>query len=132
MTMDAVSQYYLTLCGATCPSRIHRVVDGTGTWYWIAFDSTNWDDPVRVALIARDDGERSDPTTAVIEFSQFSDAEYDACGVGNTVGCTTAVTQDDTFVFPNLRSGPVAGWPSPWSTTRRPARSTSRAAPAPW
>ena len=45
--------------------RMYKHADG----YWrLTFDHTNWDDPVRIGVEARDDIPREDPHTAVIYF----------------------------------------------------------------
>ena len=54
----------------------------------ILFDSTNWNDPVRVGVKARHDFRPEDPQTAVVTFAQG------------------AATDDPNYNFPNLRSGP--------------------------
>ena len=53
----------------------------------LTFDSTNWDDPVRLTVAARDDFRSEDVGTAVISFER------------------DAATTDPDFVFPNLRAG---------------------------
>ncbi|MBK5565794.1 hypothetical protein [Ensifer sp. SSB1] len=68
--------------------RMYKHADG----YWrLTFDHTNWDDPVRIGVQARDDIPREDPHTAVIYFQRDDVLTTDA---------------DHDYVFPNLRSGP--------------------------
>ncbi|MGH3371224.1 MAG: hypothetical protein ACRDPR_14630, partial [Nocardioidaceae bacterium] len=67
------------------------------TYYTIDFDSTNWDDPVRIVVSARTDPDPEDPFTAVIRFERDDDAN-DLDGVATD-------DPDETYVFPNIRSG---------------------------
>jgi hypothetical protein len=64
---------------------MYKSADG----YWrVEFDASNWDDPVRVGIQARDDMTREDPTTAIISFERDE-----------------VLTLDANYIFPNLRSG---------------------------
>ena len=88
ITMDAESQAQVRLSSAN--PRLVQVIDGTGTWYYIEFDDSNWDSQVRVVVGARDDADNEDPFNAVIHFSR------DEAGT---------VDPGNTYVFPNIRSG---------------------------
>lgn len=111
ITLDAASQAQLSLDSAelydpvTNPTgRFRRwSFDGAGdpdaafTYYTIDFTLANWDDPVIVDLIARDDPDDEDPFNAVIRFERDDDT-------GDLDGGATA-DPNETYVFPNIRSG---------------------------
>jgi len=102
ISMDADSQKQLSLFNVTGDSRMkqHTALDG-GTYYTIEFDDTNWDKPVRVREIARDDPVREDPFTAVMAYS-CDDSSLGSCG---QFGAAHPLA---TYQFPNLRSGSLA------------------------
>jgi len=105
LVLDAASQQQIFLVddldgnGTPDDPRFHKVVVGDQTRYFVAFNASNWDDPVRVGVQARDDDQREDPGTAVIRFVQHKDAF--------TFGGYSAAPSDadGDYVFPNLRSG---------------------------
>jgi Calx-beta domain/RTX calcium-binding nonapeptide repeat (4 copies) len=107
LSMDTDTQKAISLSNTAFPDSRwaqHTAADG-GTYYTITFrDPTlfpnDWETPVRVRIIARDDPRREDPETAVIAYSCDASANT-VCGVYNAVSNAGA-----TFQFPNLRSGP--------------------------
>ncbi|HEY3486388.1 MAG TPA: hypothetical protein VGK49_13445, partial [Ilumatobacteraceae bacterium] len=88
ITMDADTQRQISL-SSTDPRFVKHVISSS-TFYTIDFLTTNWDDPVRIVIEARPDGDSEDPFTAIIRFDRDNDATIDP---GNT------------YVFPNIRSG---------------------------
>jgi hypothetical protein len=99
LVLDADSQQAMSLVDTTdALGRWNQWSDGSGgTYYTIDFTSLNWETPVIVSVKARDDADPEDPQTAVITFTQDTDAS-DADG-----GATVDLSGD--YVFPNLRSG---------------------------
>ena len=105
LSMDVDSQKAISLleikANVLDPSRLiqHADLDG-GTYYTIDFTDLNWETPVRVRVIARDDPVREDPQTAVINYTCDTTANS-VCGKFDALTNGAA-----TFQFPNLRSGP--------------------------
>ncbi|MEQ1827017.1 MAG: hypothetical protein ABL921_13765 [Pirellula sp.] len=88
LVLDADSQQAMDL--SSLDGRFSTIPDGLGgTAYLVTFDSTNWDEPIRVVVVADDDYQREDPERAVIGFSLD----------------TSTIDADGDYVFPNLRSG---------------------------
>ncbi|HET9217470.1 MAG TPA: Calx-beta domain-containing protein, partial [Terriglobia bacterium] len=67
---------------------VSRMFQGADGYWRIRFDQSNWDSPVRVGIQARDDMTREDAATAIISFQRDA-----------------VLTEDDNYIFPNLRSG---------------------------
>ncbi|HYC45994.1 MAG TPA: hypothetical protein VED01_10995 [Burkholderiales bacterium] len=109
LDLDAASEremYLVHPVGQPVDSRFQILVDGDVTRYFATFDASNWDDPVRVGIEARDDSPREDPGTAVINFVQHRE-DFTFAGVtfDPVDGADDADPANDLFVFPNLRSG---------------------------
>ena len=89
LVLDDASGQAIRLAGRVvdplAATLVSRMVAGA-TVYEITFDGTNWNRPVGVDIIARDDFLVEDPQTAVVTVELVS-------------------SDDPTFVFPNLRSG---------------------------
>jgi hypothetical protein len=129
ITLDADSQQELVLGGAelydaaTNPTgRLHRwscdeaCAGGNKslltTYYTIDFDASNWDVPVIVDLIARNDPDPEDPFNAVIRFERDDDpTDLDGGATIDPLVSTPDCTNPggcQTYVFPNIRSGTAA------------------------
>ncbi|KKL63475.1 hypothetical protein LCGC14_2174730, partial [marine sediment metagenome] len=80
-------------------TRFDILIEGDVTRYFVTFDHTDWDDPIRVTVEARDDDSREDPGIAVIAFVQHKD------GFSFGGDTFTPVDADSDYTFPNLRSG---------------------------
>ena len=105
LSMDADSQQAMSLSSLDGRWTQHAIGGSVGTYYTIAFTRTSaldnsWQTPVRVTITARDDAKREDPQTAVIAYS-CDDSATSVCGVYGSSNTTA------TFMFPNLRSGPL-------------------------
>jgi hypothetical protein len=101
ITMDADTQRQISLSSLDTRFTKWSFVDPSNpnnntTYYTIDFDTTDWDDPVRVVIEARTDGDPEDPFTAIIRFDRDDDAD-DLDG-----GAT--IDPGNTYVFPNIRS----------------------------
>ncbi len=81
------------------------------TYYTIDFDTTNWFIPVVLRVLARSDADPEDPFTAVIRFSRDDSAvvdlvdDPDVPGDERDIDLGQTVDPDETYVFPNIRSG---------------------------
>ncbi len=134
--MDAATQQEITLTSPELGGRFqrHDFLHPTNpllsfTYYTIDFTggpAGNWNTPVIIEVIARDDPDNEDPFTAVIRFDRddlqwvagdpnefnclpanptsiddVADVDYRGCDIDG--GATVDV--GETYVFPNLRSG---------------------------
>ncbi len=107
--MDAKSQQAISLSNAAFPDgRWAQHADGLGgTYYTITFRDpqlfpNDWETPVRVRVIARDDPRREDPQTAVIRYTcETTTAAQQVCGK-----VTDFPTRDLPVPEPALRPGP--------------------------
>src|SRR5690606_9016381 len=89
---------------------------GTGRFdevnHTITFDSTNWDKPVVIDIVQRDDDVREDPQTAVLSFGLNKDAiagdflygewDSDDDGVADKLSVTN---KDGSFVAAGFQAG---------------------------
>jgi hypothetical protein len=130
VVMDAESQRQVQLSSAD--ARFQKwVYNGDGdplrafTYYTIDFDSTDWDVPLVIEVSARPDADSEDPFTAAIYFvrddiaatndysclpgtlddlSDLDDVDYADCDIDS--GKTNDPPPNESYVFPNIRSGP--------------------------
>ena len=133
ITMDAATQKQVILTSADPRFKTWTHFDANPlrsfTYYTIDFDTTNWNAPVVIDVKAYDDGDNEDPFTAVVRFDRdnsaatndftclpvnpatlgdVEDVDYRGCNIdhdGSGVGVATD-DPNETYVFPNLRSGP--------------------------
>jgi hypothetical protein len=98
LVLDADAQKAMLLSGPEEGGRFHTVASASGTRYFVTFDASNWDAPIRVNEQARNEPDREDPQRAVISVKLYNAQSTPAAGV--------ALTTDAAYVVPNLRSGP--------------------------